>query len=169
MVFAVAPCYRRPYPATKEVLTRWKSKRSNHSKITGDFAEALVLYWLSKYGFGCARVDHTGIDLIARNSTAPKDIMGVSVKSRSRPPPADASITIRADSFTKAQKACDAFHCVPYFAIAVDAKETIPVFITSMTHFLEVCPVRQRGAYWKVSLQYLNEHLTDDKIMMFQF
>jgi Holliday junction resolvase-like predicted endonuclease len=145
-------------------------KSSNHSKITGDFAEALVLYWLSKYGFECARVDHTGIDLIARNPTAPNDIMGVSVKSRSRTPhTADASITIPADSFTKAKKASDAFGCVPYFAIVVYAKETIRVFITSMTHFLEVCPVRQRGAYWKVSPQCLNKHLTDDKIMMFQF
>ncbi len=36
------------------------SKSSRHSKITGDFAEHLVLYWLSKYGFECAKVDHTG-------------------------------------------------------------------------------------------------------------
>jgi hypothetical protein len=27
------------------------SKSTRHSKITGDFAEGLVLYWLSKYGF----------------------------------------------------------------------------------------------------------------------
>jgi hypothetical protein len=32
-------------------------KGPNHSKITGDFAEALVVYWLSKYGFECARID----------------------------------------------------------------------------------------------------------------
>ena len=42
------------------------NKSSRHSKITGDFAEYLILYWLSKYGFECAKVDHTGIDLIAR-------------------------------------------------------------------------------------------------------
>jgi Holliday junction resolvase-like predicted endonuclease len=145
------------------------TKSSRHSKITGDFAEALVLYWLSKYGFECARVDHTGIDLIARNPTT-NEIMGVSVKSRSRTShTANDSITIPADNFTKAQKASDAFGCVPYFAIVVDAKETIRVFITSMAHFMKVFPVRQHAAYWKVSRQYLNKHLTDDKIMVFQF
>ena len=41
-------------------------KSSRHSKITGDFAEGFVLYLLSKRGFECARVDHMGIDLIAR-------------------------------------------------------------------------------------------------------
>ena len=59
------------------------SKSSRHAKITGDFGEALVLYWLSKYGFECARVDHTGIDLIARNPHT-QELMGISVKSRSR-------------------------------------------------------------------------------------
>lgn len=145
------------------------AKSSRHSKITGDFAEALVLYWLSKYGFECARVDHTGIDLIARNPNT-NEIMGVSVKSRSRTPhTADDSITIPADSFTKARKASDAFGCAPYFAIVVDAKETIRVFLMSMAHLLDVCPVRQRAAYWKVSRQYLNKHLADDQIMVFQF
>ena len=52
--------------------------------IGGDAAVALnIANALSKYGFECAKVDHTGIDLIARN---PKnnEIMGISVKSRSR-------------------------------------------------------------------------------------
>lgn len=43
------------------------NKSTRHSKITGDFSESLVLYWLSKYGFECALVDHTGIDIIANN------------------------------------------------------------------------------------------------------
>ena len=58
-------------------------KSSRHSKLTGDFSEHLVLYWLSKYGFECARVDHTGIDLIACNPKT-KERMGISVKSRCR-------------------------------------------------------------------------------------
>lgn len=59
------------------------AKRSRHSKITGDFAERLVLYWLSKYGFECAFVDHTGLDVIARNPHT-GELMGISVKSRAR-------------------------------------------------------------------------------------
>jgi len=58
-------------------------KSTRHSKITGDFAEGLVLYWLSKYGYECARVDHTGIDLIA-NAPDDSERLGISVKCRSR-------------------------------------------------------------------------------------
>jgi hypothetical protein len=59
------------------------SKSSRHSKITGNFAEHFVLYWLSKYGFECAYVDHVGIDLIANNPHT-SERMGISVKARSR-------------------------------------------------------------------------------------
>ena len=58
-------------------------KSTRHSKITGDFGESLVLYWLSRLGFECARIDHTGIDIIARDPKA-RTPMGISVKSRSR-------------------------------------------------------------------------------------
>jgi hypothetical protein len=58
-------------------------KSPRHSKIAGNFGENIVLYWLSKYGFECALVDHTGIDIIARNPHT-KKMMGISVKSRTR-------------------------------------------------------------------------------------
>jgi Holliday junction resolvase-like predicted endonuclease len=144
-------------------------KSSRHSKITGDFAEALVLYWLSKYGFECARVDHTGIDLLARNPHT-KELMGVSVKARSRDlRHADESITLAADSFDKAQAACRAFDCIPYFAIVADVRDMIRVFLMPMTHLLKVCPVRERGAYWKISKRYLDKHYEDPEIMIFDF
>ncbi|MCL4788727.1 MAG: hypothetical protein KJ070_18355, partial [Verrucomicrobia bacterium] len=57
------------------------NKSSRHSKIAGDFGETLGLYWLSKHGFECARVDHTGIDLIALNPHT-NERMGISVKTR---------------------------------------------------------------------------------------
>jgi hypothetical protein len=59
------------------------TKSSRHSKITGDFGESIVLYLLSRHGFECARVDHTGIDLIARRPNSP-EVLGIPVKSRSR-------------------------------------------------------------------------------------
>ena len=59
--------------AVDEVIRELKKRKkmklnkcSRHSKIAGDFGETLILYWLSKYGFECALVDHTGIDIIAR-------------------------------------------------------------------------------------------------------
>lgn len=52
-------------------------KSSRRSKITGDFGETLILDWLSKQGAECARVDHTGIDLIARWPRSP-EVLGIS-------------------------------------------------------------------------------------------
>ncbi len=50
-----------------------------HSKITGDFGEAIILYELSKKGFECANIDHTGIDILANKG---KNRIGISVKTR---------------------------------------------------------------------------------------
>jgi Holliday junction resolvase-like predicted endonuclease len=144
-------------------------KSSRHAKITGDFAEALVLYWLSKYGFECARIDHTGIDLLARNPRT-HELMGISVKARSRDlRHADESITLAADSFPKARRACQAFDCSPYFAIVADVRDKIRIFLMPMDHLLKVCPLRQRGAYWKISKRYLDQHYGDPEIMIFEF
>ena len=108
------------------------NKSSRHAKITGDFGESLILYWLSKYGFECALVDHTSIDIIARN---PKnnELMGISVKSRSRNIGAEEEyVSIRNHNFDKVEAACKSFECVPYFAIIVDAGDTIRGFLFSM-------------------------------------
>jgi Holliday junction resolvase-like predicted endonuclease len=148
---------------------RLVKKSSRHSKITGDFAEALVLYWLSKYGFECFRVDHTGIDLFARKPHS-KELMGISVKSRSRElRHADESITLEADDFEKAQAACEEFHCVPYFAIVADVRDMIRVFVMKMDHLLQVCPRRKWGAYWKITQRYLDQYYADPEIMIFEF
>ncbi len=144
------------------------SKSSRHSKIAGDFGESLVLYWLSKFGFECASTDHTGIDLIARNRHT-GEVMGISVKSRTRIRGTEEdSITIPSDSFDKATFACQAFGCVPYFAVVVDAAEVIRVFLLKMDHFLRICPVKKSGAYWKVSKKYLDQYMNDPEIKIFE-
>jgi len=100
------------------------TKSSRHSKIAGDFGESLVLYLLSKRGFECASIDHTGIDLIARHPRKP-EIMGISVKSRTRTPGTENEyVIVKSGDFDKVEAACEAFGCLPYFAIVVD---TAPV------------------------------------------
>lgn len=132
-------------------------KSTRHSKITGDFAEALVLYWLSKYGFECARIDHTGIDLIARNPHS-EEVLGISVKSRCRMVGRETTcVSIPADNFVKMAKACAAFKCEPYFAIVVDAADVIRGFILPMARLREICPQRGRGSYWKMSTPFLKQ------------
>lgn len=144
------------------------SKSSRHSKITGDFGEALVLYWLSKHGFECARIDRTGIDLIARNPHT-SEVMGISVKGRSRNPgKEDTTVRIAKEDLQKAQEACIAFDCVPYFAIIVDAADCIRVFITSMKHLIELHPPAATSVGWKMTKQHLNRYYDDPEIMIFE-
>lgn len=145
-----------------------RKKSSRHSKITGDFAEALVLYWLSKYGYECARVDHTGIDLIAREPDGP-EIMGISVKCRDRYDHSEkASINLPADGFTKARKACEAFNCVPYYAIVVDAAATVRCFLLSLDHLATVAGGASAGQrYWRMGGKDVGRYAADPQIRGF--
>ena len=156
-------------PDGKQENTMKISKSSRHAKITGDFGETVVLYWLSKYGFECAAVDHTGIDIIARNPHT-NEIMGISVKSRSRTEGSEEEyVSIRNDSFDKAKAACQAFGCVPYFAVVVDGGDTIRAFIVPMKRLLELFPKGKTGTGWKMSAHYLKRYAHDPEIMTFDF
>ena len=145
------------------------SKSSRHSKITGDFAERLVLYWLSKYGFECAYVDHVGLDLIARNPHT-RELMGISVKSRSRIAQRErAHVLFPTDNLDKLDGACTAFGCKPYFAIVVDAGQTITTFILSKAHLLELSPPGKAGTSWSMSEASLERYASDSDVRMFRF
>lgn len=145
------------------------NKSSRHPKITGDFGEELVLYWLSKYGFECANVDHTGIDIIANNPHT-KEVMGISVKSRSRNEGKEGTyVSIPNGNFEKVQKACDAFGCKPYFAIVVDEKNKIKVFLLSMEELLKIHPTRNRVSAWTMGKKKVEEYYQNKKIKIFEF
>ena len=129
----------------------------------------LVLYWLSKYGFECARVDHTGIDLIARHPRK-SEVMGISVKSRTRTVGKESEyVIVKSGDFDKVEAACAAFGCTPYFAIVVDADGIIRVFITSMHHFLRLFPrTPGGGSGWKMSEAYLAQYSSDAEVATFE-
>lgn len=145
------------------------NKSSRHSKITGDFAEGLVLYWLSKHGFETARVDHTGIDLIARNPVT-NELMGISVKSRSRQTGTEKDyLGIPNANFEKVDKACEAFGCVPYFAILVDAIDTITIYILSKGKLLEMFSMGKTISAWKMGDTDTAKYREDREIMVIEF
>jgi hypothetical protein len=96
--------------------------------------------------------------------------MGISVKSRSKSDGAEGSyISIPNDNFDKVEKACNAFNCVPYFAIVSDEKEKMYVFILSMKHLLELFPKREKMSSWKMTDKHVESYLKDSEIMSFQF
>ena len=145
------------------------NKSSRHSKITGDFAEGLVLYWLSKHGFECASVDHTGIDLIARNPIT-NELMGISVKSRSRNSGKEKEhMNIPNDNFAKVDTACEAFGCEPYFAILIDRGNTINIFILSKEKLLNLFPMGKAVCVWKMGDNYFEKYKQDKEIIIIEF
>lgn len=145
-------------------------KSSRHAKITGDFGEALVLYWLSRSGFECARVDHTGIDLIARRPRS-DERLGISVKTRSRLPGKEAeSVNIgRPEEFARVEAACTAFQCIPYFAIVVDAAQRVSVFLISRAHLQHLYPDRPGMVSWSMAPGRVKEYLADPLIQSIGF
>jgi hypothetical protein len=145
------------------------TKSTRHSKITGDFGESIVLYLLSRHGFECAKVDHTGIDLIARRPNS-DEILGISVKSRSRQPGTENShVSLPHEGFVKARAACDAFRCVPYVAMVVDAGEKIRVLLLSLHHLQKLCPGGKRVISWPMSEPFLKKYYADLQINIFEF
>ena len=145
------------------------NKSSRHSKITGDFAEGLVLYWLSKHGFETARVDHTGIDLIARNPHN-NELMGISVKSRSRQIGTEKDyLGIPNENFEKVDKTCEAFGCVPYFAILIDAIDTITIYILRKEKLIELNPMGKTISAWKMGEKYTEKYKAENDIMIIEF
>ncbi len=140
-------------------------KSSRHAKITGDFGEALVLYWLSRSGFECARVDHTGIDLIARRPRS-DELLGISVKTRSRVPGKEAeSVNIgRPEDLAKVEAACTAFRCNPYFAIVVDAAQRVSVFLVSKEDIERLYPGRRGMVSWSMAPGWVKRYLEDPRI-----
>jgi len=139
-------------------------KSSRHSKITGNFGEALILYWLSKRGFECANVDHTGIDLIARRP-ASEDVLGISVKCRSRTEAGDeAGVNLRHANDKKVEDACHAFGCVPYIAVVVDQGSTVRGYLTTLQHARKKYP----GQSWRMSPTMIKLYAMDPLVEWFE-
>jgi len=148
--------------STMEIL-----KSTRHSKITGDLGECLTLYWLSKHNFECARIDHTGIDIFAKHPKR-NERLGISVKSRSRTAgKEEASILIERKQFERAKKACEAFDCVPYFSIFVDAADAFRLYLLPMSK-LEDQLGTNKTVNWKMTAKSMAAYRADRAIALLE-
>ena len=135
--------------------------------LTGAFGEALVLYWLSKHGYECALIDHTGIDLIARSPLS-EDVLGISVKTRSRLKGTESEpLKIARRELDKVVAACDAFQCNPYFAVVIDGADIIRVYISALTHFETICSPKSDYLYWRMRAADVERYEADEAIRTF--
>jgi hypothetical protein len=144
-------------------------KSTRHSKITGDFAEAFVLCHLSKAGYECAVVDHTGIDIIACSRDGLKR-NGISVKARSRYDGTEASsINLGTDDFAKARDACKSFGCRPYYAILVDARTSIRCFLLPLDEVEALVTGGGATRHWQMSDQFLDRYFANSGIEYLEY
>jgi hypothetical protein len=146
------------------IVSSSTTKSSRHSKITGDFAEMLVLYWLSKSGYECAKIDHTGIDLIAARAGSPR--MGISVQGRSRLAGQEKD-SVNLHQFEKAREACRPFDCAPYVAIVVDRLDLICCYLMPLDH-LETIAGGKATRTWAMSDDFLSARRADPQIQWFE-
>ena len=145
-------------------LDQGVQKSSRHAKITGNFGEALILYWLSNRGFECANVDHTGIDLIARRPSC-EEVLGISVKCRSRSEAGDkAGVNLLHADDNKIESACRAFGCVPYIAVVVDQGECVRGYLTKLNHVRTHYP----GQSWRMSQAMVQKYENDPHVEWFE-
>lgn len=150
----------------KKVKAKIISRGSNHKKITGDFCEYLVLYLLSRDGFECVRADHIGIDIIARNPRT-KEIMGISVKGRSRClKTREDTIMIGKDNSKNISKSCKNFNCQPYFAIVADIVDRLVVFLLPLKEFKRLSRGR-KTFQWRMTEEDIKEYYENPKIIKF--
>jgi hypothetical protein len=111
----------------------------------------------------------TGIDVIARNPHT-QELLGISVKSRTRSSGTEKThVRIPNDAFGKAEVACEAFGCVPWFAIVVDAASTITGYLLSMKHLLKIHPKGETSSSWSMRPKWLEQYAADPAIMRFMF
>ena len=144
-------------------------KSTRHSKIAGDYGEYLILYELSRQGYECARVDHTGIDIIARHPSK-SQVMGISVKTRTRDlKTKEDTLNISRSEIPKVDFACQAFKCQPYFALIIDQVDIIRGFLLSKKLLLKYGGSGQKVLAWKMSDSWIKEYETNNSIQKISF
>jgi hypothetical protein len=109
------------------------------------------------------------LDIIARNPHT-QEVMGISVKSRSRNAGTDgSSLSIPNDNLIKLDAACKAFNCTPYFAVVIDEADSITAFILRKLHLTNISPAGKEVISWKMSKTNIALYEVDPEIKIFKF
>jgi Holliday junction resolvase len=146
-------------------------KGPRHQRIIGDFGEYLICNWLSRSGFEVARVDHTGLDIVAFNPST-NERLGITVKSRTRRPGREqAPVNVfsyqgNKDDRAKLLAACRTFACEPWVAVYVEADESADLYLTSLAQYDE----KYRGGNaraiddWKMTRKLREQYDADAEV-----
>jgi len=143
-------------------------KSTRHSKIIGDFGELKICNWLSRSGFEIARVDHTGIDIVAYNKKTGKRL-GITVKSRTRCEGSECEsvnlLSNREKDRMKVEEACKAFACEPWIGIYVETADFADIYLMSLSHYDNGYRKKDKILDdWKMTEKYKQLYNSDEQI-----
>ncbi len=147
---------------SEKKMERIRSER--HNKISGDFGEHFVCYWLSKRNFQPVIIDYTGIDIVAYSNNL-GERWGISVKTRTRTDKKNQleSFTIRLRELPLISQACKFFNAKPYFGIVSDGdiQNQICIYIISLEDMKRINNYEEgKNLYIKLSEKYINQYET---------
>ena len=130
-----------------------KKKSSRHSEVSGQFGEILVAYLLSKNGFEVARVDHTGLDILAFHRQSRKRL-GISVKNRTwdaKGARQNSSVSFPCADLGRLEEACRAFSADPFVAAVVDRPENVSMWMIPLSRARQLNTVTEKYLYFSVT------------------
>ncbi len=141
-----------------------KIRSERHNKISGDFGEHFVCYWLSKRNFQPVLIDYTGIDIVAYNNNL-EERWGISVKTRTRTSDKNQqeAVTIRLRELPLILQACEFFNAKPYFGIVSDGdiQNQISIHIISLEDMKRINNYEVgKNLYIKLSETYIKQYET---------
>lgn len=141
-----------------------KIRSERHNKISGDFGEHFVCYWLSKRNFQPVIIDYTGIDIVAYNNNL-SERWGISVKTRTRTKEKNQEDTfnIKLRELPLILQACEFFNAKPYFGIVSDGdiQNQIRIHIISFEDMKRINNYEEsKNLYIKISEKYIKQYET---------
>ena len=155
-----------------------KLRGERHSKITGDFGEHFLLYFLSKFSHETALIDYTGIDILATNKSDEKR-MGISVKSRSRKKGKHSldGCTVKGNEYAKIIRSCNYFNCEPWICFLIDRPNEnndigyIYLFLIPLDVLIKIYPRFQKKQEFTFSMtkKKIEEYQSNPNIYKMKF
>lgn len=147
-----------------------------HKKITGDFGEHFLLYFLSKHSYETALIDYVGIDILATDKLNVGQRIGISVKSRSRTKERwEDGCTMKKNEYTKIITTCKYFDCQPWICFLFDRPEEnkgkIYLFLMSVENVCKFYPRFKEGHEFQFSMKkkYMDQYKKNKEIYKIEF
>ena len=143
-------------------------KSSRHSKIVGQFGEALVANLLSRSGFEVIFADHVGFDLIAFRADVGR--LGISVKSRTRGVEGSEQVPVHLFDVTdvKLEEGCRDFGLVPWVAVYVETEPSGDLYLTSLKNYRDRHLGGKNMLVWNMRQHHRDRYAQDQGVMHFQ-